>query len=145
MDADRFDALSRAIGRVTRRTSLIVGAVVASGAVCAGETGANQRRDRKFRRRTKRRHQRLRRKLRNSQPAPGAGTCTASNGCDGTLCPNSSSPGCYCRIESGTGAFICAGAAYDVLTCDQCEATEVCVNLSACGGAGAVGCALKCS
>ncbi len=144
MDADRFDALSRAIGQVTRRTSLALGVVIASGSVIAGESDANRRRDRKFRRRTKRRHKHLRRKLRNSQPAPGAASCAASNGCDGAQCPNSN-PGCYCRVESGTGAYICAGAAYDVLTCGQCEATEVCVNLSACGGAGAVGCALKCS
>lgn len=144
MDADRFDAFSRAIGRVTRRASLALGVVAVSGTVLAGESEANSRRDRKFRRRTKRRHKRLRRKLRNSPQAPGGGTCEGSNGCDGTQCPNSS-PGCFCRVESGTGAYICAGSSYDVLNCGQCEPTEVCVNLSACGGTGAVGCAVKCS
>jgi hypothetical protein len=144
VDADRFDALSRAIDRVTRRVSLALGVIVASGSLLVAESEANGRRDRKFRRRTKRRHKRLRRKLRNSQQAPGTGTCVGSNGCDGTQCPNSS-PGCFCRVEAGTGAYICAGAAYDVLNCEQCGPTETCVNLSACGGAGAVGCAVKCS
>ena len=142
MDADHFDALSRAVARITRRASIALGFAAAVGFAAVDETGAS-RRDRKFRRRMKRRHRRFRRRVRNSTPETGVQTCAGSNGCGDLQCPNSS-PGCLCRIESGTGASICAGPANDVLTCDQCEPTQVCINLSACGGAGAVACAVKC-
>lgn len=73
-----------------------------------------------------------------------SGTCAGTNGCGGTQCPNSS-PGCFCRVDAQTSAYLCAGAAYDGLNCEQCGPTETCVDLSACGGAGAVGCAVTCT
>jgi hypothetical protein len=143
LDNRHFDALTRALAGVSRRSALALTAAAVSALVSGQETEANKRRNRKFRRRMKRRHRRLRRKVRNTQPEDAQQTCASSNGCDGIQCPGSGL-GCYCRISAKTGAIICAGGADIVLNCEQCEPTQVCVDLSACGGAGAVGCAVPC-
>jgi hypothetical protein len=40
--------------------------------------------------------------------------------------------------------IFCGGLVYDVLNCGQCGANATCVDHSACGGQGAVGCAVPC-
>jgi hypothetical protein len=142
MDNRHFDALTRAFAGISRRSALAATAAAIAGLV-SGQGADAGRRDRKFRRRMKRRHRRLKRQVRNIQPADAQQTCASSNGCDGILCPSGGS-GCYCRISASTGESICAGGAYLVLHCANCLPTEVCVDLSACGGAGAVGCAVPC-
>lgn len=144
MDSKTFDALIRMAGlKRSRRAALVA---VLAGAIGLGriQDAEASRRERKHRRRTKRRIQRLRRKVR-TRPVQdlGATTCAGTNGCGDMQCQVGGAT-CFCRINAETSATFCGGSAYDVLNCSQCGANTTCVNLSACGGAGAVGCAAVC-
>ena len=141
-----FDALTRTASQPgSRRAALIT--MLGGLLGLTSSAAAADRRDRKHRRRTKRRIKRLRRKTRNQPPPPGRGlgttTCAGTNGCGDMQCQAGGAT-CFCRINAQTGETFCGGSAYDVLNCSQCGANTICVNLSACGGAGAVGCAAIC-
>lgn len=146
MDSNRFDALARSLGAAGSRRSALAGIVAAGASLATFGNSDASRRDRRHRRRSKRRLKHLRRKVRN-QPSPpqdpGASTCTGSNGCDDRQCQVNGVT-CFCRINAATSEYFCGGSVSDALNCGQCGGGTVCVDLSACSGAGAVGCAVTC-
>ena len=142
MVSGRFDALARAVG-ITGRRAVLGGLLAGLVVLVRGDVTEAARRNRRTRR-LRRRIKRLRRRGGSgSNPPPGANSCAGTNGCGDSFCQVNGVQ-CFCRIDAESKDVFCGGTVFDVLNCDECGPPDTCVDLSACGGQGAVGCAAPC-